>query len=113
MNEAEAEVAIRKMAREVADPLGGVLRSLLAMVDKERRFLASAMTVIENFRPLVKAVQAFREYPVRAHDCPGFDCATCPPRGELERAWEGIADMVSDADADVGVETAPPLRPSK
>lgn len=36
MNEAEAEVAIRKMAREVDDPLGGVLRSLLAMVDKER-----------------------------------------------------------------------------
>jgi len=30
------EAAIRKMAVEVSDPLGGVLRTLLGMIDRER-----------------------------------------------------------------------------
>jgi hypothetical protein len=36
MTEAEAEAGLRKMAAEVGDPLGGVLRSLLNMLDAER-----------------------------------------------------------------------------
>jgi hypothetical protein len=33
----EEERALRKMAAEVADPLGGVLRSVLALVDAARK----------------------------------------------------------------------------
>ena len=36
MTESEAEAALRKMASGVGDPLGGVLRSLLDMLDTER-----------------------------------------------------------------------------
>ena len=69
--------------------------------EKARDFLGTATTAIRSFRPLAHAARAALEYPVRAHDCPGFDCATCRPMGELERAYEQIADMVADADAEV------------
>lgn len=36
LTEQEAEAAIRKMASEIGDPLGGVLRALLKMLDAER-----------------------------------------------------------------------------
>ena len=36
MTEEQCEAALRKMAAEVGDPLGGVLRSLFNMLDAER-----------------------------------------------------------------------------
>lgn len=74
--------------------------------NKQRDMLGSALRVIESFRPLADAARALMEYPVPAHQCPGFDCATCPPRGDLERAIESIADMLADADAEAGVSQA-------
>jgi len=38
--ERQAEDALRKMASEVGDPLGGVLRSLFGMIDRERARVA-------------------------------------------------------------------------
>ncbi len=78
-------------------------------LEKVKEFLGSSAVVIQSFRPLVNAARDLLHYAVRKHDCPGLDCATCAPRGELERAFEGIADMVADADAEAGVapETPP------
>ena len=37
MTETDAEAALRKMAAEIGDPVGGVLRSLLNMLDMARQ----------------------------------------------------------------------------
>lgn len=36
-SEKQAEAILRKMAQELADPLGGILRSLLVLIDEERQ----------------------------------------------------------------------------
>jgi hypothetical protein len=77
-------------------------------LEKVKDFLGSSVVVIDSFRPLVNASRALLDFTAQPHRCPGVDCALCAPRDELVRAFEGIADMVADADAEAGVAPAVP-----
>lgn len=49
----EEERALRKMAVEVADPLGGVLRSVLALLDAARKERDDARALADDTEALV------------------------------------------------------------
>lgn len=62
VNETDAEAAIRKMSVEVADPLGGVLRSLLNMLDDARKQGARLADKMRSEFPMNKHAQEWADW---------------------------------------------------
>lgn len=52
--EAEAEAGLRKMAAEIEDPLGGVLRAMFNLLDAERRRNLAALP--EDLREMLTSI---------------------------------------------------------